>query len=79
MSVSKIPIIGAQTDIARSHTPAEISLATLNTAISQADPKLQMEIRYVEERLHFLLQRYGDAAIYALMRANLQVTIEKGQ
>lgn len=60
-------------------TPAQLSLKDLNDAIAQTDPKLQMEIKYVEERLHFLLNRYGDAAVYALMRANLQVTVQAGK
>lgn len=59
-------------------TPAQLSLKTLNDAIALTEPKMQMEIKYVEERLHFLLSRYGEAAIYALMRANLQVTVEAG-
>lgn len=59
-------------------TPAQVSLKTLNDAIALTDPKMQMEIKYVEERLHFLLVRYGEAAIYALMRANLQVTVQAG-
>lgn len=59
-------------------TPAQVSLKNLNEAIAATDPKFQMEIRYVQERLQFLLQRYGEPAIYALMRANLQITIDKG-
>lgn len=64
---------------AETKTPAQVSLEELKAAIANTDPKFQMEVKYVEERLHFLLIRYGEPAIYALMKANLQVSIDKGQ
>lgn len=60
-------------------TPAQHSLDAVKAALLTTDPKFQMEVKYVEERLNFLLAKHGEPAIYALMMANLRVTIEKGQ
>lgn len=60
-------------------TPAQYSLEALNAAIAEAEPTVQVEIKYVEDRLQYLLAKHGNAAIYALMRQNLKIAIEKGQ
>lgn len=60
-------------------TPAQYSLEALNAAIAAAEPAVQVEIKYVEDRLQYLLAKHGNAGIYALMRANLKIAIEKGQ
>lgn len=60
-------------------TSAQLSLAALDSVILAADPAVQIEVKYVEERLSYLLAKHGNAAVYALMRANLKVAIDNGQ
>lgn len=77
-NVVNFPPKQAKPTVVEALSPAQVSLKRINDAIAATDPKFQMEIKYVEERLHFLLQRYGEPAIYALMRASLQITTDNG-
>lgn len=67
------------TPVVENQTNAQRSLALLDDAIALADPSIQVEIKYVEERLNFLLARHTVAADYAIMRAALKCSIDKGQ
>jgi hypothetical protein len=61
------------------HSAAQLSLKALNAVIDAADPAVQIEVKYVEDRLQYLLAKHGNAGVYALMRANLKVAIDNGQ
>lgn len=65
--------------VVENQTHAQLSLAKLNSAISDAGPEFEMEVKYVEERLQYLLASRGVAAEYALMRTNFKIAVDKGQ
>jgi predicted nucleic acid-binding protein len=74
-----VPVVGAATDEPIFSSAAKFSLAALDAVILAAEPAVQIEVKYVEDRLSYLLAKHGNAAVYALMRANLKIAIDNGQ
>ena len=60
-------------------TKAQLSYQKLNRAIAELPVIEQDEILYVEERIHFLIAKYGSSANLAIMKIALQTAVDKGQ